>query len=119
MKGLTIVEILDAIKACEASYSVVFDFCGLTPTTLKSWRGVYAEPAISWCDLALSSVSDFRAQLLRADGREVFHGYKGGTYTFLKNQVLHVDLPNRCTDTVITAVEITNRLVILHTGRQP
>jgi hypothetical protein len=73
------------IDACEAlvdgrdGTEVVFDFCGAGPTGINSWRGSYAELAISYEIDCGMSLGKFLTMLKGANGA-TFDGYKGGEY---------------------------------------
>ena len=48
----------------------------------------------------------------------VYHGYKGGEYTYTEENTLHVDNYGRYTETEIVKVEVTSYCVYLHTARE-
>jgi hypothetical protein len=64
----------------DQSLPVVFDF-GPKPTTLASWRGIYAELALGYDDVVSPpTVAELLAECRRADGT-TFTGWKGGDFT--------------------------------------
>lgn len=73
------------IDACTAfgpdrdSTEVVFDFCGAAPAGIDSWRGSYAELALSYGFDRFAHLGGF-VQLLRSADGATFEGYKGGEY---------------------------------------
>lgn len=102
---------------------VIFDFCRCFPTTVKSWRGIYAEPAIGWSvgrysggrEVQPLSVKNFLKELNLATSGNVYTGWKGGDFTYTDEDTLHVDNAGDCTHTEISYVEIGDYAIILHT----
>lgn len=58
---------------------VRYDFGSAVPTTLDSWRGVYAELALGYQDDGLPELSKVIEELKSAVGK-TFTGYKGGDF---------------------------------------
>jgi len=113
------------LKLAKEDFPVYFDFCNCVPTSIDSWRGIYAEPSLGWDTPAPYSgfgrpltVKQLLDELVKATSGEVYHGWKGGEYKYHDNHKLHIDNPGCSTDTVITYVEITGWCVILHTTRE-
>lgn len=105
---------------------VYLDFARCVPTTVKSWRGVYAEPALGWEPAGYSgnvkvypTVGSLIAELESAiDGRE-YTGWKGGEYAYDGSETLHIDNPGDCSNTEITRVEVKKwGEVIIHTATE-
>ncbi len=48
MTTMTIGEVMDALKRAKEDMPVMFAFCGLKPTKVESWRGIYAEASIGF-----------------------------------------------------------------------
>lgn len=116
MSTLTIGQVMEALETASPEATVYFDFCGVVPTVVDSWRGIYAEAAIGHenCQIA-PSVTEILLKLREAiDGRKYF-GYKGGEFTFDRDTPLHVDNWGECFDTDLTRVEDRGHCVILHT----
>lgn len=82
--GILIEKVKKIIRESEypvASLEVYYDFCGLRPTFIDSWRGVYSELALNWeKDDPPLNITQFLSMLEKAVG-VVFEGYKGGSYT--------------------------------------
>ena len=121
---MTIKELLYDLRKLKPETEVYFDFAGTTPTTVASWRGVYAEPALGWVATGHSgngkatTVSDLIIELETAiDGRD-YTGWKGGEYSYSENNVLHIDNPGGCTNTELVRVEDNDWCVILHTRKE-
>ena len=113
--------IKNLLSLADKNIPVIFDFCGCVPTTVSSWRGVYREPAIGWAATGYSgggdqiTVEEFLAELEKATSGKVYIGWKGGEFTYTNENTLHVDNPGEWTSTEITAVEVGEYSVILHT----
>lgn len=118
-------ELIQRLKMAEKQDAEVwFDFAGCVPTTVDSWRGIYAEPALGWKPTGYSvtphdhgnsiTVAMLIAELEGCIGRE-YTGWKGGEYTYTKGDTLHIDNPGDCTHTELSRVEDLGYAVILHT----
>lgn len=119
MNTLTIGEVIDALKKADQTANVYFDFCGIAPTTVDSWRGIYAEAALGFVDTGRygdsPTVASLVSELEKAiDGRE-FTGWKGGEYRYSRSTPLHVDNPGCCSYTDIERVQNLGYSVIIHT----
>ncbi len=99
---------------------VVFDFGGCSPTTVDSWRGIYAEPSIGWQKTyPRPTVADFLAELEEGTSGRTYYGWKGGEYSYTDSDTLHVDNPGEYTCTEITHITIHGEWqVMLHTEHQ-
>ena len=116
--------IKEKLKTADQTHSVYFGFAGCVPTTVDSWRGIYAEPALGWAPSGYSgngkapTVADLLEELNKAtDGRE-YTGWKGGEYRYSDGDTLHVDNPGDSTNTEITWVELKGWCVVLHTSHE-
>lgn len=119
---MTTNELIGILRGAKQDSLVYFDFCGCVPTTIASWRGIYAEPALGWAPGGWSgkarspAVAMLLAELEKSiDGRE-YSGWKGGEYCYTGNEPLHVDNPGDCTDTNITHVTVIDYRVVIHTN---
>jgi hypothetical protein len=84
---------------------VRFDFGSLVPTTLDSWRGVYAELAIGYEDVKdWPKLSVILAEFKSAVGK-TFTGYKGGNFKMGRNTPVWVANYGDVGDTAIVEVE--------------
>ncbi|TXH42403.1 MAG: hypothetical protein E6Q97_35740 [Desulfurellales bacterium] len=109
---MTIGQLLDKQRTADPSAHVYFDFCNTTPTTVASWRGIYAEPAIGWAPtgyteqaIQAKTVGELIAELEQAILPDMpFGGWKGGTYYYDLTSPLHVDNRGDCTNTSIVDV---------------
>jgi len=118
---MNIGEVKRMLRKADPSLTVYFGFASCVPTTVGSWRGIYAEPAIGWApsgrngDGVAPTVAALLEELERAtDGRR-YSGWKGGKYAYRDSDTLHVDNPGDCTNTEISRVELQDWRVILHT----
>lgn len=59
---------------------VVFDFNGFVPTSLDSWRGIYAEISFHYEQVEPKTVSQIIEMVKEAIGK-TYEGYKGGDFT--------------------------------------
>ena len=120
---MTIGEILDAIANADDEASITFDFGGISPTKVDSWRGSYDEAAIGFSSGQYGepcvTVKQFRAALQIALTPGVtYSGWKGGEYQYTKSTPLHVDNRGCYSNTEISRVEVQDWGVILHTDRE-
>ena len=122
---MTIGEIIDSLSQFEQGLCVNFDFCQCAPTKVDSWRNGYHIPTLGWTPTGYSSsttdtvtVAALLQELRSAiDGRK-YNGWKGGEYTYTRDDDLQVDNPGDATFTEITQIEADNSpygSVILHT----
>jgi hypothetical protein len=94
---------LQAVK--DKKSPVVFDFCGMKPTNVYSWRGAYCELALGYTDPDSKdvTVASLLKELKSAIGKS-FTGYKGGDFTMSKDTPIWVDNWGRYTLTAIVDV---------------
>ena len=107
----TIREVIEALEKAHADAPVQFAFAYAVPTTVDSWRGIYAEPALGWRDGGRGSSTDGpTASTLLAELRAVpsrtYSGWKGGEYCYRRSDPLHIDNPGECSNTEIARVEV-------------
>ena len=119
---MTIGELLKALKPASPETQVYFAFGGVSPTTIRCYRGYYHEAALGFNDGQYGSdimtVGGLRKELMRASRKGVTHtGWKGGEFQFTKDTTLYVDNDGRCTDTGIVRVEIKEYEVTIHTDK--
>jgi hypothetical protein len=87
---------------------VVFDFCGMLPTHLESYRGYYADLALGHAPgggmrSSGPTVSDLLRTMQGAVGK-TFTGYKGGEYRMDPGTRLWVDNPGDASGTALVGV---------------
>jgi hypothetical protein len=77
---LSLGEIIAKLEAvADQNKEVVYDFDGMCPTHLMSWRGIYAELSLGYRLGNAIKVSELLGQCKEAVGK-VFEGYKGGDF---------------------------------------
>jgi len=100
---------------------VVYDFEYLYPTTIDSWRGVYAELALDYSgyrrgdDKDKMRVTEFFVMLKDCLGK-TFEGYKGGDFTMNKHTPIWVANYGNAGRTGVIEVLDESYEVILVTG---
>lgn len=120
---MTVGELLKALEAADTTAHIEFDFCQCVPQRINSWRGVYAEPALSWCYVSVNyrgpkpTVEDTLRELRHCLSGWTYLGWKGGEFVFTADSCLHVDNFGDCSNTEITQIEDLGHRVILHTRR--
>lgn len=116
----------DMLKKCEEiqnslngdkSRRVLFDFGGVRPTSIGSWRGIYAELALSYSkDNVDTPLPEFIALLSSSIGKS-FDGYKGGAFYMDADTPVWVDNYGEYSNTaVIDVVDDGYHSVIITTG---
>ena len=90
------------------------------PTTVDSWRGVYAEPALGWSPAGYTkhvdtypTVASLIAELEQAISGRIYTGWKGGEFTYDGTETLHVDNPGDYTMMSITGVDVKDYEVVI------
>ncbi len=105
--GLTLGQLVDELRKHDTSRSVCFDFCGLAPDEIHSYRGYYEDLCISWEDsIGAVSAGKLADQLEAAIGN-TFPGYKGGEFRMDRGTTLWVADWGMCSNTIITGVDDT------------
>jgi hypothetical protein len=121
---MNIGEVIDALKRADPAVDVRFAFGRLVPTTVNSWRGIYADAALGFEGGDYGHTRTVTAgSLLRlledaiAPGVE-FTGWKGGEYRYDRSTPLHIDNRGCCTNTELVRVEVGEFGVVLHTEHE-
>lgn len=123
---MTTKELIAILKTATPTARVYFSFCECVPTTIDSWRGIYAEPALGWSAAgytkgisAYPTAATLIVELEKGIGGGVYDGWKGGEYSYGGDEELHVDNPGDYTQTEIESVEIKSEYeVIITTSRK-
>lgn len=121
--SMTIGEVIDALATAKPDVRVVFDFGGVVPTRVASWRGIYAEAALGFEGGDYSANANPTAGTLLANLREsidgrTFDGWKGGDYRFDRDTPLHIDNRGCYTNTELTRIDVGEFEVMLHTAHE-
>jgi hypothetical protein len=119
---MTIGQVLDVLEQASPQVRVMYNFGCLMPTTVDSWRGIYAEAALGYKTFdhadRVPTVLEMKLRLKSAiDGRK-YSGWKGGEYSYTRDTLLHIDNPGEYSNTEISKVEIKEYEVIIHTEKE-
>jgi len=97
---------------------VCFDFCGMAPTILLSWRGVYAELALGYeREYPYPTISNVIRELKSGVGK-TYEGYKGGSFAMGRSTPVWVDNWGQSSQTAIIDVLDNKYYAVLITGYQ-
>ena len=110
--------LIKQLRSCNQELPVVFDFGGLVPDSIDSYRGYYEQLAISWVERSFEkkiTVSELLARLEEAVGK-TFSGYKGGLYQMNEETPVWAAQYGDCTSTSITGVLDVGWQVVLTTS---
>jgi len=121
---MTINELLAVLRtATDQNVRAYMYPLGCVPTTIDSWRGNYAEPALGWSPAGYTkdvveypTVKSLISELEKAIGGRVYEGWKGGEYQYNGDEPLHIDNPGDCTNTAISHVEVRDWKVVIQLG---
>ncbi len=118
---MNIKQVIEKLKQAPADHRVYFSPLRCVPTTVDSWRGIYAEPALGWEPSGYSgnvkeypTVASLIAELERAIDGRIYTGWKGGEYSYTENHTLHIDNPGDCTSTEIKEITVGEYQVVIH-----
>ena len=103
------IKLLEEIPASKDAY-VEFDFCGLKPLGIHSWRGAFDELALGYTDdgdYDSIRLSKFLEELKQAIGK-TYIGYKGGYFTMTKDAPLWVANYSYSDNTGVVGVHAIN-----------
>lgn len=106
--------VLRSAEDGEGLQEVRYDFCYRVPTTLRSYRGVYAFLALGHTDEGDCTVQELVERLRAANG-QTFEGYKGGHYTMSLNTPIFVDNSGDASGTAIVGVENERYRAVIRT----
>lgn len=112
---LTLGEIIDRCEAIGDDAEVVFDFEYAAPRKLDSWRGVYAELALSFGFDGGPKLPEFVSMLKEAVGKE-FDGYKGGEFLMTRETPVWVANYGNSGNTAVIGVRDCGYQVVIETG---
>ena len=105
----TIGALLDALREVRPDAQVYYDFCGLIPCGLRSYRGYYDHLALGWSDdsEAEPTTAQQLTKILRgATGPGMqFTGWKGGEYRMTMDSPIWADNAGRASSTAIVGIE--------------
>ena len=113
---LNLGQIIDLLERRPKDQEIRFDFAGLQPQKVRSYRGNYSHLAMGyreWVDCVV--VSEVLEDLRKAVGKE-FRGYKGGEFLMTADAKVWVANWGFTGDTVINGVLGFEDRTILTTG---
>ena len=116
--GLTLGKLIDLLKTQEPQQSVIFDFGGVTPTGIDSYRGFYEDLAIGFSDDEVHMTVGAFTTLLKGAVNKVFTGYKGGEYRMTRRSSLWVANYRHTSGTIISGLMTCDFMTVLSTGWQ-
>lgn len=80
--AITLGKLIRLLECEKPENHVCFDFGGMTPTDIDSYRGYYDQLAIGYQDKYDESMTVAKLlEILTKSVGGTFHGYKGGNYT--------------------------------------
>lgn len=113
---LTLGKLIEQLERRGQKQSVRYDFCGLSPFRIASYRGYYEDLAIGWREGEAPTVSGLLAELKIAIGC-TFQGYKGGDFHMDAATNLWVSNWGECDGTAIVGVSGEDWETILETAK--
>lgn len=123
---MTIGKLKEILRTAKPEQCVFFDFCNCRPTTIDSWRGIYAHPALGWTptgysanEIDASKRTTVKALLneLEKGTSDCYSGWKGDDYCYHDESLLHIDNSGDNTGTEIDYVTVGDLYVTIHTKR--
>lgn len=116
MTPITLSDLRDKLWVCNKEAAVYFDFCGLVPIKLASYRGDYSQLALGYKEDATLTVGQLLVDVLEALGGKTFEGYKGGTYKMFPTTSVYVANGGQSFGTAIVDVKNNDSYVVLVTA---
>lgn len=115
---ITLGQLIDGLEAA-SSDEVCFDFGGLAPTSIDSYRGFYEHLALGHTKEAYE-YKDRKALLaeLHRAAESVFEGYKGGYYRMSRDTPVWVANYGESTSTAVIGVRDTGYVTMILTGHE-
>ncbi len=116
IKHMTLGKLITKLKSRDGDAVVCFDFCSLTPTSFRSYRGYYEQLALGYSlhEGAVMTASQLRESAI-ACLNSTFTGYKGGEYKMTRDTKLWADNIGRASGTAITGIIDEGWRIILKT----
>ena len=119
-------QLIDALSAISPTFndppepkSVFFEFGGLMPTTLASYRGFYDHLALGYTpdhDFPSRVTVDGLLKQLKDALGHTFTGYKGGEYEMRRTTPMWASNWGECFGTAITGVKDCGYMVVIQTA---
>lgn len=96
--------LIDKLAKCDPEREVMFDWCGMGPTTFDSYRGYYDHLAVGYEDNHCIRAGEL-LELAKAACGETYTGWKGGDYRMDRDTPVWVANPGHCYGTAIVDVD--------------
>jgi hypothetical protein len=109
-------DLIALLEARPQDQGVSFDFCGLVPTSVDSYRGYYDHLAMGWSADGAPKVADLLGRLREALGA-VFTGYKGGEFRMDADTPMWVANYGRSDSTAIIGISECDYWAFIETAR--
>lgn len=120
---LTLGELIDALKKRDQDHTVRFDFCGLVPTGIDSYRGYYEDLALSWGEWKYGQKEPMNVgslvTLLEGAVGQTYTGYKGGDFKMDRDTAMWVANCGDSDGTCIVGVEGGDYNTVIKTAWEP
>lgn len=116
IEPMTLGALIDALEAMPPEEGIEFDFGYMRPTTLDSWRGVYAYLALGYEGAGAITVADLLTNCCEAVGA-YFDGWKGGSFLMSRETPIYVDNPGEYSGTMVVGVGRRYGSVVLLTSK--
>ena len=113
-RGMRLGEIIDALASVKPDANVEFDFGGLRPTGVDSYRGYYSDLALSYGDEGMTS--GLLLNELRDAVGATFEGYKGGEFRMDKSTPVWVANYGRSHGVAVIGIDDQGRRVVIRTA---
>ncbi|WOF44328.1 hypothetical protein KNJ79_05195 [Sphingopyxis indica] len=116
---ISVGDLIVLLRNCDPDALIEFDFPA-RPTTVASWRGVYAEPALGHSAMpdVQPTVRDLYDELKNAIDGRTFCGWKGGDYSYTATDTLHVANPGDVGHLVVSGIADCDHYVVIKTQFQ-
>lgn len=113
-RGMRLGDLIAALEPAKSDSHVEFDFGGLQPTGIDSYRGYYSDLALSFGEDGMT-VGQLLAELRDADGA-TFEGYKGGDFQMDKSTPVWVANYGRSHGVAVIGVDDQEWRVVIRTA---
>lgn len=122
-KQMTLGECIKRLEGINQSFEIEFDFGGIVPTHLESWRGIYAELALGFAggdygNREAMTVGQLLEEFKSAVGK-TYRGWKGGDFVMSESTPVWIDNPGCCTYTYITDIRASEYDAMILTDISP
>jgi hypothetical protein len=118
-KQLNLGEFISLLSAFDQEWRIQFDFGGVVPISLNSYRGYYHHLAIGFKpDMIGPTISELLSVCKRAIGAKM-EGWKGGDYEMGELTPLWVANPGSCHGTAVVGIMHCRHYAVIETTHIP